>query len=795
VETLFQDPNPQQQRAIQDWAHSVAYDYEYTLATRTARVVKPCETVPVTAAETNATDLFDFDSYPMPEEGEIDLGGTNEDPRIPDVSLSDDITQWFDRQDQSFWSTHYQAPLETEDDCVGHSRPKDMTELPIVRQVAPSTPQESISDPIQGKQNKNARPLSPSNSHIGRARKMLGRLNGRRQSVHSQASSGYQEVVFDSGSSRPSTPGTPGRRGPLDAAARAAIKAVKAVKACWRCKFLRKPVSFTWKHFMVDAKSAQCSEDNPCLRCPTKSANCKEKSWPAVGCNRGSFKEVLPPLQLCPSSDATQDRTFHDTTLPYCMQVKLNEEYQSQLSARAEVLQEALVVSTEREPTTLISYIRSLEKTDVDYNFEEFIQFSSSLPMAPSMRVAFTPLEECIAAVVYEATCCNTSILMRVDGSPQALSRIVKMLYSAARHQANIDSVCPATLLNDYKTPQYKLICFQDELVAQSIICLRSSFEAARITRNPLWLNAHKLCKTDICQVDSIKTLNEHLGLYLDALSKVFFKKENMKNKETWWLSTFYSFAIQGIVRELIRELSPTPESQAATDRYLHLALRLFIASSGNYDPLMRDYTSSGKGKETSLSYISDLEEAKTAMEQSSWASKRISSSADYLRKLFEDDGRHEMTENDPASISSFPSELLPSDDEPGEDDGGRWDEEASLEEKKTSRARRRILTPRSPLHVREPKVSSANELSMLDQRSPPPWSSSIRAYSGSRPYRPSSLSSMESASDLGAIPTSLLPEHIKIPQVSSSISSPENYQAMFSNLPPPSPGNPQYLT
>lgn len=123
VETLFQDPNPQQQRAIQNWAHSGGYDYEYSLANRTARVVKPGKTIPVTVAEASSLDLSGFDSFPMPEEVEIDLGGTNADPRIPDVSLLDDSAHWFDRQDQSFWSKS-QAPLETEDNCVETSRPQ-----------------------------------------------------------------------------------------------------------------------------------------------------------------------------------------------------------------------------------------------------------------------------------------------------------------------------------------------------------------------------------------------------------------------------------------------------------------------------------------------------------------------------------------------------------------------------------------------------------------------------------------------------------------------------------------------
>lgn len=59
--------------------------------------------------------------------------------------------------------------------------------------------------------------------------------------------SSYQEGVFSSTpgcSSMPTTYGSsPHRMGPLDSATRAKANAVKAIGACWRCKFLRKPVS------------------------------------------------------------------------------------------------------------------------------------------------------------------------------------------------------------------------------------------------------------------------------------------------------------------------------------------------------------------------------------------------------------------------------------------------------------------------------------------------------------------------------------------------------------------------
>jgi hypothetical protein len=67
-------------------------------------------------------------------------------------------------------------------------------------------------------------------------------------SVHSLASSGYQEIIFDSNSAHSSSHGSAcsGRSGPLDKVAITAMRLVKAVGACWKCKFLRKKVSKTY---------------------------------------------------------------------------------------------------------------------------------------------------------------------------------------------------------------------------------------------------------------------------------------------------------------------------------------------------------------------------------------------------------------------------------------------------------------------------------------------------------------------------------------------------------------------
>jgi hypothetical protein len=71
---------------------------------------------------------------------------------------------------------------------------------------------------------------------------------GRWRSANDNASSGYQNIIFDATSiysNRSQTSATSAssrRHGPLSSLARAGMNAVVKVGACWRCRFLRKLV-------------------------------------------------------------------------------------------------------------------------------------------------------------------------------------------------------------------------------------------------------------------------------------------------------------------------------------------------------------------------------------------------------------------------------------------------------------------------------------------------------------------------------------------------------------------------
>ncbi len=151
--------------------------------------------------------------------------------------------------------------------------------------------------------------------------------------------------------------------------------------------------------------------------------------------------------------------------------------------------------------------------------------------------------------------------------------------------------------------------------------------------------------------MEVITKIEVHLGMFLKELSRVFFKKDNLRSK-SWWLSAFYSFCIQSIVRRGLMELTDDfkrNEHIASSCRsspvreYLHLPLRLFVATSGIYDPLMKVYSLHDRllflktDEEKALD--DDFRAAQDAVKQDCWKSNGVSSSVQYLQNLFQDKG------------------------------------------------------------------------------------------------------------------------------------------------------------
>lgn len=116
-----------------------------------------------------------------------------------------------------------------------------------------------------------------------------------------------------------------------------------------------------------------------------------------------------------------------------------------------------------------------------------------------------------------------------------------------------------------------------------------------------------------------------------------------MRNK-SWRLSIFYSFCIQSLVRKALINLvgiGGSINASLGAKKYLHLAIRLFIASSSTYDPLTRNFSaeSNNLGDEEA-SRVEDYKLAQYASQREIWESIGVTSTADYLKQIFEDDGK-----------------------------------------------------------------------------------------------------------------------------------------------------------
>lgn len=183
----------------------------------------------------------------------------------------------------------------------------------------------------------------------------------------------------------------------------------------------------------------------------------------------------------------------------------------------------------------------------------------------------------------------------------------------------------------------------KDELISQSLLCLLTCLEVKRLASTQrLTSGNHQFCTKSplpTCKVNCIANLSLYLNKFLDELSRVFFQKQDMRSK-AWWLPIFYSFCIQAVVRRALITLTKGPQGQhfelTWVKEYLHLAVRLFISTSGSYDPLTQSFEDDGSLQSGDLPKPEDYEAARVAL---GVPSNDFTSSGDYLKRLFEDSG------------------------------------------------------------------------------------------------------------------------------------------------------------
>lgn len=154
------------------------------------------------------------------------------------------------------------------------------------------------------------------------------------------------------------------------------------------------------------------------------------------------------------------------------------------------------------------------------------------------------------------------------------------------------------------------------------------------------------------CSVECVANLDVQLSQYLDELSRVAFVKANMRDIKLWWMSGFYSLCIQSIVRRALMQLVQNGStnlsvvSHLAAKQYLHIAVRLFVASSRIHDPLVRDLPECSESTctEEEMCMVSECKLAQISVKQPSWKDSGIKGSGAYLKHLFEDNDQPLLT-------------------------------------------------------------------------------------------------------------------------------------------------------
>ncbi|KAF8864006.1 hypothetical protein BDZ45DRAFT_74428 [Acephala macrosclerotiorum] len=450
-----------------------------------------------------------------------------------------------------------------------------------------------------------------SNQGRGRVGKMFSRVSS------SRSIEGSMYSCFDSKSTDTSISSRRSRQA-MDKFAKAAMKAVKAIGACWRCKLLRK----------------QCDDENPCESCPTST---KKSEWKLLGCKRGTLEENMPPVVLCTQLLVNQT-DYHGLSKDCDAAVEANRQSRLRAQRREVVMQDergAALIGT------LDSFLQAVDNTLSDGDCTPF-----ALSTGNQCAIKLKPLDECVKNIIWELS--ESDALLPVLGG-FTIDSLTVLLRSASLYQAKTEG---------------------DQLIAQSLICLKDSLEAVNI-KTSLEGFHHSFCRqwdesTAVaagCYITPIASLEASMSGYIGELSRVLFQKEKMRKVRTWWLSVFYSLCIQNFVRQVLLQFQGCmePENRSiGAQQYLHLAVRLFLAYSRKYNPLNQK---SQKEFGATMShddalFESEIAVARMAVAYDSWKSVGIKSSKDYLNLLFEDEG-HTLQPRDKLSLGAMRSSSI----------------------------------------------------------------------------------------------------------------------------------------
>ncbi|KAF8859366.1 hypothetical protein BDZ45DRAFT_361571 [Acephala macrosclerotiorum] len=265
--------------------------------------------------------------------------------------------------------------------------------------------------------------------------------------------------------------------------------------------------------------------------CPKDS----KSKWENVGCKRGNFHP--PSFRLCrrPFAKLSENQLEVQVIDTKISSLKLG----SRIDPRTQ--KDSADANLDASPALPVQ--DQFGEVHIRQQFYQYLD-STIAERSPAASAQLLPLEQCALAILWNFIECPMARQILNDGG--SLDDLTRLLPFAIAYQAELQ---------------------EDQLIAQSLICLRTCAEALRVKAAGLlgtcW---HSSCGSQNCKIECVANLSMHLGLYTQELSRVFFKKENVHHRGPWFLSTFYSFCIQSYVRRVLVELTKDAEKKGGPD-------------------------------------------------------------------------------------------------------------------------------------------------------------------------------------------------------------------------------------
>lgn len=172
----------------------------------------------------------------------------------------------------------------------------------------------------------------------------------------------------------------------------------------------------------------------------------------------------------------------------------------------------------------------------------------------------------------------------------------------------------------------------QNLLISKALACLRSCLELIRAEMSgkiSRWV--HRDCTKSSCMVGHSRDLRVQSQQYLNELSRIMLKKENLRGETAWRLPAFYSLCIQSLVRRSLISVfgsaSTFQSDSTSSTQYLQLGAQLFIALSPGFETFMRN---------EDWGWVDPVKAPKLRVGHERWMEEVQRSASKYLEKQFD---------------------------------------------------------------------------------------------------------------------------------------------------------------